>query len=141
MVAVCQQERMEMEGQMRVLIADDRKPARLGLKALLTLCPQVDVVGEVADGRAAVDMVAECQPDVVLMDMQMPVMDGLEATARIKGQWPETRVILLTMCPQYRTQAIAAGVDAFLLKGGPIEALQDSILARGPAPPGFPNKQ
>ena len=130
-----------MKGQIRVLIADDRKPARLGLKALLTLCPQVDATGEVADGRAAVRMVAGCQPDVVLVDMQKPVMDGLEATARIKGQWPETRVILLTMCSQFRSQAIAAGADAFLLKGGPIEALQDSILAHGPALPGIPDKQ
>ncbi len=121
-----------MTHQVRVLIADDQGPTRQGLRALLTLSPQVEVVGEAGDGRTALRMVAACRPDVVLMDMQMPVMDGLEATTRIKEQWPETRVIALTMHPRFRTRAVAAGVDAFLLKGSRIETLQDAILAQGP---------
>jgi DNA-binding NarL/FixJ family response regulator len=92
----------------------------------------VEVVGEAIDGREAVNMVAKCQPDVVLMDMQMPVMDGLEATRCIKEQWPAVRVIVLTMYPRYRVEAVAVGVDAFLLKGGPTEVLQNTILAQRP---------
>ncbi len=120
-----------MKRQVRVLIADDQGPTRQGLRALLTLSPQVEVVGEATDGREAVHLVAKRQPDVVLMDMQMPVMDGLEATRCIKEQWPEVRVIALTMYPKYRVEAVAAGVDAFLLKGSPTEVLQDTILAQG----------
>ena len=126
-----------MKRQVRVLIADDQGPTRQGLRALLTLSPQVEVVGEAMDGREAVHMVAKCRPDVVLMDMQMPVMDGLEATRCIKEQWPEVRVIALTMYPKYRVEAVAAGVDAFLLKGSPIGVLQDTILAQGPDLPGL----
>jgi DNA-binding NarL/FixJ family response regulator len=121
-----------MEQQVRVLIADDQGPTRQGLRALLTLCPQVEVVGEAVDGREAVNLVAKRQPDVVLMDMQMPVMDGLEATRRIKEQWPEVRVVALTMYPKYRVDAVAVGVDAFLLKGNPTEVLQETILAQRP---------
>ena len=96
---------------------------------MLTLSPQIKVIGEAVDGREAVYLVAERQPDVVLMDMQMPVMDGLEATKRIKEQWPEVRVIALTMYPRYRVEAVAAGVDTFLLKDSPTELLQNTILA------------
>ena len=121
-----------MKRQVRVLIADDQGPTRQGLRALLALCPQVEVVGEAIDGREAVNMVAKRQPDVVLMDMQMPVMDGLEATKCIKEQWPAVRVVALTMYPRYRVEAVAAGVDAFLLKGSPTEVLQDTILTQRP---------
>ena len=112
----------------RVLIADDQRSARQGLRALLSLCPQVEVVGEAADGQEALRLVVECQPDVVLMDVQMPVMDGLEATKCLKCLCPEVRVVALTMYASYRTRALAAGADAFLLKGGPVEALQAAIL-------------
>ena len=125
-----------MKRQVRVLIADHHGPTRQGLRALLTLCPQVEVVGEAIDGREAVNMVAKRQPDVVLMDMQMPVMDGLEATRCIKEQWPEVRIIALTMYPRYRVEAVAAGIDAFLLKGSPTEGLQDTVLAQGSELPG-----
>ena len=121
-----------MEQQVRVLIADDQGATRQGLRALLSLCPQVAVVGEAIDGREAVNMVAKCQPDVVLMDMQMPVMDGLEATRCIKERWPAVRVIALTMYPGYRVKAVAVGVDAFLLKGSATEVLQNTILAQRP---------
>ena len=118
-----------MEGRIRVLIADDQKPTRLGLSALLTLCPEIELVGEAADGLEAVQLAVERRPDVVLMDMQMPVMNGLEATRRIKIQRSEIKVIALTMYNRYKAQALAAGVDAFLLKGCPTETLVDAILS------------
>ena len=117
-----------MERRIRVLIADDQQPTRLGLRALITLCPEVELVGEAADGLEAVQMVAEHRPDVVLMDMQMPVMDGLEATRRIKNEWKEVKIIGLTMYSRYKSQAISAGVDVFLLKGCATETLLDAIL-------------
>lgn len=117
-----------MEQRIRVLIADDQQSTRQGLSALLTLCPEMELVGEAADGLEAVQMVAERRPDVVLMDMQMPVMDGLEATRRIKKEWSEIKVIGLTMYSRYKNSAILAGVDSFLIKGCPTESILDAIL-------------
>ena len=117
-----------MERRIRVLIADDQQPTRLGLSALFSLCPEVELVGEAADGLEAVQLAIERRPDVVLMDMQMPGMDGLEATRRIKTLKSEIKVIALTMYGRYKTQALAAGVDAFLLKGCATEVLLDVIL-------------
>lgn len=117
-----------MNQRVRVLIADDLRPARLGLSALLALHPWIELVGEAADGLEAVQMVAECHPDVVIMDMQMPVMDGLEATRRIKKRWSEVKIIGLTMYKRYEALAISAGVDDFLLKGCATETLLDAIL-------------
>jgi DNA-binding NarL/FixJ family response regulator len=112
----------------RVLIADDQRPTRQALAALLTLPPRpVNVVGEAADGETAVCLVEELRPDVVIMDAQMPGLDGLEATGQIKRRWPEVRVVVLTMYPGYRARARAAGADAFLLKGDPVEALQAAV--------------
>lgn len=119
-----------MERRVRILIADDRQTTRKGLRALLTLHPQVEVVGEAVDGQEAMHFVAERHPDLVVMDMQMPVMDGLEATRRIKNEWPEVKAIALTMYVKHRAEALAAGADAFLLKGDTAKALQDAILAQ-----------
>ena len=114
----------------RVLIADDRKATRNGLQALLSLYPQVEVVGTARNGQEALCSVAECKPHLVLMDMQMPVMDGVETTRRIKHQWPDVRVVALTIHPKYRTEVLAAGADAFLYKGDSPQALQDAILTQ-----------
>jgi DNA-binding NarL/FixJ family response regulator len=107
---------------------DDRSQTREGLKALLATAPQVQVVGEAADGREAIHLLEVRQPDVVLMDASMPVMDGLEAARLIKAQWPAVRVIILTIHPGLRAEALAAGADAFLVKGCPESELLAAIL-------------
>ncbi len=117
-----------MEERIRVMIADDQRPTRKGLRALLTLSPEVELVGEAANGQEAVRMVRECWPDVVLMDMQMPVLDGVNATRWIKLQWPGVKIVGLTMHGMYEDEAVAAGVDAFLIKGCSAETLIDAIL-------------
>ena len=122
------QDTNEMTMQTRVLIADDRPRSRSGLKALLALRSEIQVVGEAANGQEAVRLVEELQPDVVLMDVKMPVMDGLAATRLIKERWPEVKVIVLTIHAGYRADALAAGADAFLVKGCPAEDLVKAIL-------------
>ncbi len=112
----------------RVLIADDHPNSRNGLRALLATTTQVQLVGEAADGREAVRLVEESHPDVILMDAQMPVMDGLEATRYVKSHWPGIKVIMLTMYAGRQAEAIAAGVDTFLIKGCPIEQMWAAIL-------------
>jgi DNA-binding NarL/FixJ family response regulator len=115
----------------KVLIVDDNDRARVGLRALLAIQQEIEVVGEAADGRQAVQMVREYQPDVVLMDVRMPQMDGLEATRWIKGHWPEVRVVLVSMYATHRTRALAAGADRFLSKGCPVEELLEALRAPG----------
>src|SRR3712207_1220107 len=122
-----------MPRPVRVLIADDSVRARAGLRALLATWPEIAVVGEAADGQDAVRGVAEYRPDVVLMDMQMPVLDGVQATRLIKQQWPDVAVIVLTMYAAEQTAALAAGADAFVMKGGSPQRL---LAALGIAAPG-----
>ncbi len=112
----------------RVLIADDRLWARAGLRALLATRREIEVVGEAADGRVALALVEKLQPDVVLLDVQMPELDGLETTRLIKARWPGIRVVVLTMHAAYRSEALAAGADRFLVKGGPSKELFEAIL-------------
>ncbi len=120
-----------MEQRIRLLIADDRPRSRDGLRALLATCSKVEVVGEAADGGEAVRLVEERRPGVVLMDARMPVLDGMEATRLIKSQWPEVRVVMLTMYSIYRDGALAAGADAFLVKGCSPEQLLSTISGEG----------
>jgi DNA-binding NarL/FixJ family response regulator len=119
-----------MEPKIRVLIADDRLPSRDGLRALAATWPRVEVVAEAGDGREAVRQVEACRPDVVLMDVRMPVMDGLAATRLIKECWPQIRVVILTMYPVHRKEALSAGADAFLVKGCSTEDLLAAISER-----------
>jgi DNA-binding NarL/FixJ family response regulator len=89
--------------------------------------PELEVIGEAADGQQAIHLVEERLPDVVVMDARMPIMDGMQATRLIKRRWPEVKVVVLTMYPVYRAQALAAGADAFLIKGCPPEELLEAI--------------
>ncbi len=110
----------------RVLVADDHPVFREGLAALLASVPGLVVVGTAADGLAAVALAREEQPDVVVMDVQMPGMDGIEATRRITAESPHIGVVVLTMSEDDETvfQAMRAGARGYLLKG----AGQEEIL-------------
>lgn len=111
----------------RVLVADDQRPAQHGLHALLDLLPGVQWVGEASNGREAVSLTLERRADIVLMDVLMPEMDGLEAMRLIKSQRPEVKVIVLTLHGDYREEALAAGADAFLVKSGHPGCLREAI--------------
>lgn len=119
---------------LRVLVADDEPRARQSLRALLTTQPQVLLITEATNGQEALDQVDRHHPDVVLLDVRMPELDGLEATRRIKARWPGTRVIVHSMYPEYRAEALAAGADAFIVKGDPPDELLRLISGR-PAQP------
>jgi DNA-binding NarL/FixJ family response regulator len=108
-----------MSEPIRVLVVDDQPRARQSLKTLLVTCPQVIEVREAALAREAMRLIGESQPDVVLMDVQMPEMNGLQATRLVKAQWPQVKVIILTLYAEYASEARAAGADAFICKGEP----------------------
>jgi DNA-binding NarL/FixJ family response regulator len=120
----------------KVLICDDEPRARQALKALLltreVTCNDeslsIHVAGEARDGYEAVQLVETVLPEVIVIDACMPGMNGLEATRFIKKNWPDVRVVMLTMYPDQRTAALDAGADAFLLKGCLAETLIDTIL-------------
>jgi len=123
--------------RVRIVIADDQARTRQSLKALFAsagqgingeIMPGIEVVGEAGNGQEAVQLVERCQPDVVLLDVRMPIMDGLEATRQIKARWPEIKIVVLTMHLLHRDAARAAGTDAFLLKGGSAEELVKTIV-------------
>lgn len=103
----------------RVLLADDHPIYRDGLAVLLGSVPGIDVVGTAADGAEAVAVAADLQPDVVVMDVSMPVLDGIEATRRVTRQSPHTGVVVLTMSEEDATlfAALQAGARGYLLKG------------------------
>ena len=118
--------------QVRVLIVDDSGVIRDGLRGILRHQPDISVVGEAVDGRDALDKVVQLDPDVILMDAQMPHMDGIEATRFIKRREPGRRVLFLTVHTSYAEEAQKAGADAFLLKDCRREELVETIrgLAR-----------
>ena len=117
-----------MEQKIRVLIADDRRRSRDGLRALVTTRPNVEVIGEAGDGREALRLAEASQPDVVLMDVRMPGMDGLAATRLIKERWQRVRVVVMTMYPAHHREALSAGADAFLVKGCSADELLAAIV-------------
>ncbi len=127
------------EGQpIRVVIADDHQVVRSGLERLLEGWPNVTVVGTAADGVEAVRLTSLHQPDVVLMDISMPNMSGLEATRRIAAAWPEVQVVVLTSFDDRPTvaEAIDAGAIGYLLKDSDPATLREGIelAARGGSP-------
>ena len=113
----------------RVLISDDHGVVRQGLRMFLSLDPDIQVVGEASDGREALEMARELVPDVVLMDLLMPVMDGIEATRAIRSALPEVEVIALTSVLEDAsvTDAIRAGAIGYLLKDTNVEELHRAV--------------
>ena len=116
----------------RVLIVDDSPQVRRELRTLLPLAGDIEIVGEAADGREAIRLAEALQPEVVLMDLEMPVLDGYEATRRIKAGFPSCRVVALTVhgYETARQKAMQAGVDLFMVKGAALESLVAAISAR-----------
>lgn len=120
-----------------VLIADDQELVRVGLRKILENDPQTTVVGEAADGIDAVEASSRLRPDLVLMDIRMPRLDGIEATRRIVGAQPRTRVLILTTfgLDSYVYDALRAGASGFMLKDAPSEEIAAAvrIVASGDA--------
>ena len=121
----------------RVVLADDQDLVRAGFRVILGAEEGIEVVGEAGDGLAAVELVARLRPDVVLMDVQMPGVDGLEATRRILGSHSDVKVVILTTFDRedYLFEALRAGASGFLLKNASPEDLVEAvrIVARGDA--------
>jgi len=116
-------------GPLRVLVVDDHRLVREGLISLLRLNPEIEVVGEASGGDEAVGKARSLKPDVVLMDISMPGMNGITATRLIKKDLPETKVIMLTMLDQegYVYEAVKAGATGYLLKNTGLEELVKAI--------------
>ncbi|PPF60187.1 response regulator transcription factor [Clavibacter californiensis] len=115
----------------RVLIVDDQALVRMGFRMVLDAEPGIEVVGEAADGRAAVERTGTLAPDIVLMDVRMPGMDGIDATAEIVARHPATRVIVLTTfdLDEYAFAGLRAGASGFLVKDTRPEHLMEAIRA------------
>jgi len=116
----------------RVLIVDDNLQVRQELRTLLSLAGDIEIVGEAADGREAIRLAEALQPEVILMDLEMPVLDGYQAAQKIKHLYPSCRVVALTVYGDSasRIRAAEAGVDVFLVKGVSVESLVQAICAR-----------
>jgi DNA-binding NarL/FixJ family response regulator len=111
----------------RLLVADDRARTRRALRALFATRAGVELVGEAADGEEALAAVARLRPDAVLLDVRMPRLDGLAATALIKARWPGVRVVAHSLAEELRAEALAAGADAFVPKGAPPQELLEAL--------------
>jgi DNA-binding NarL/FixJ family response regulator len=122
-----------MNKKIRILIVDDSLSFRMGMRALLEIQPDMQEVGMAPSGHKAIELVEELQPDLVLLDAQMPDMTGIEVTQKIKSRWPKVKVILMTMYADYRSKSIEAGADAFVTKGLPPEHMLGLIrgIAQG----------
>jgi len=117
--------------KIRVLIADDHTLVRDGIRSLLALTADIEIVGEAANGREALEKVRQLMPDVVLMDLAMPIMGGLEATRRIRREFPRVRVLALTQYDdsEYVIPVIAAGASGFVTKMSSFSELASAIQA------------
>src|SRR5262245_22210017 len=113
----------------RLLIADDRAHTRRALRAMLATQAAVELVGEAADGLEALSAVERLLPDIVILDIRMPGVDGLAATRQIKARWPRIRIVAHSLADELQGDAIAAGADAFVPKGAPVQRLLEALGA------------
>ncbi|MGD2155392.1 MAG: response regulator transcription factor [Anaerolineales bacterium] len=124
-----------MSNIIRVLIADDHTIVRSGIRLLMESQADIEVVGEALNGEEAVKMVSDLQPDVVLMDISMPNLDGMEATRRIVEQWSQVKVLVLTMhrAEEYFFEMLKAGASGYILKAAETSELINAVrvVARG----------
>lgn len=116
-------------GKTRILIVDDHRMYRDGLKALLARRTDMEVVGEAENGQEAIARTHELHPDVILMDVKMPVMDGVEATRQILAEMPDMKILALTMCSEQECSygIVSAGARGYISKGGDFEELIAAI--------------
>ncbi len=121
----------EKAGKARLLVVDDHAFMRVGLKAILERDASLEVVGEAQDGLEAIRCCRELHPDLVLIDVSMPRMDGIEATRKIKAEFPLVSVLILTAHADHRLlkEAVKAGAAGYLLKGEPIRHVLDAVRA------------
>ena len=113
----------------RVMVVDDQELIRQSLKIILSVNADMEVVGIAGDGSETLKIIEECRPDVVLMDIRMPVMDGVECTARIKEKYPEVKVIALTTFDDDKSVfgILKNGASGYLLKGNSLQELSSAI--------------
>ena len=118
-----------MPDLIKILLVEDQTLMRQGLKTILDLEPGLRVIGEASDGESGVQLALELRPDVVLMDVQMPNLNGVDATAQLCRQWPEAKVIILTTFDRddYVYQGVRAGALGYLLKDTPANRLIETI--------------
>ncbi len=120
----------------RVLIVDDVEQVRRDLRTALSISGEVEIIGEAANGRNAIRLVESLKPDAVLMDLEMPVMNGYDATRQIKSRIPSCKVIALTVhdYESARMRARDAGVNAFIVKGASVQNIVQTIFSRSRKP-------
>jgi DNA-binding NarL/FixJ family response regulator len=113
----------------RLILVDDQNLIRRGLRALLSTDSELEVIGEGENGQEAIDLVSTLQPDIVLMDIRMPIMDGVVSTREICQRFAQTKVLVLTTFDdtEYVSQALQAGASGYLLKDTPFEELTQAI--------------
>jgi DNA-binding NarL/FixJ family response regulator len=122
-----------VEEQVNVLIADHQRNTRRGLRALLEFSPFINQIWEARDGEAAIKVIIEVKPDLVIIDLQIPVIGALCVTRWIQQYWPDIKVIILSMYPYYEEEAMTAGADLYLVKGRGDYSIQDEILSLFPS--------
>jgi len=126
-----------MGDKIRIVLADDHRMMREGIRAMLERRPDIQVVGEAADGREAVRLASQLCPDVVVMDISMPLLNGIEATRHIRRDCPDVRVLILTVheSQEYVAQLLAAGASGYIIKKAGGDELVNAIhaVARGEA--------
>ncbi len=117
--------------KIRILLADDHAVLRAGIRALLDMQPDIEVIGEAGNGRQAVERARELKPDIVLMDLGMPDLDGMTATRQIKEAYPQTRVLILTQHEnkEYVLPALKIGASGYVLKRAEGDELLTAIRA------------